>query len=49
MLMVDPDYSDVSQYTALSLFTKAILVLAGRKHVFQPRQTVSMAWNLNPN
>lgn len=49
MLMVDTDYSNVSQCAALSLFTKTILVLAGRKHVFQHRQTVSMAWNLNPN
>lgn len=36
MLMVDPDYSNVSQYTALSLFTKAILVLAGRNMFSNP-------------
>ena len=39
MLMVDTDYSDVSQGTALSSVTKTILVLAGIKHALQHRQT----------
>lgn len=47
--MVDTDYSDVSQGTALSPVTKTILVLAGIKHAFQHRQTLSSVWNLNPN
>lgn len=49
MLMVDTDYCDVSQGTALSSVTKTILVLAGMKHSFQHGQTVSSVWHLNPN
>ena len=39
MLMVDTDYSDVSQGSALFSVTKTILVLAGIKHSLQHRQT----------
>lgn len=49
MLMVDTDYSDVSQGTALSSVTKTILVLAGMKYARQHRQTVSSVRNRNPN
>lgn len=37
--MVDTDYSDVSQGTALFSVTKTILVLAGIKQSLQHRQT----------